>query len=709
MNALFNHDETVGVKNRRIVCGVLWVTLGFLAAGCVGEASRTELQANKAEQRLTSCVTFKRTSSGAVADSMISDPPRAQNYGSGPILRVGGKDESLLNYDLSSIPSAAVISRATLTLYANGSAGTNPINIHRVTSAWTETAVTFTNFGQQFSPTVSATIQPSSPNAFKSADVTELVTSWVTGALTNYGMLLETAGNQKTIFVSSDADATAQRPALEVCYSIVVDHCASSPCQHGSCVNDESGYTCVCEPGWDGTTCETNMHECNQQPCQNDGSCTNIPNGYVCTCAAGYAGVNCETLIDNCAVGPCQNEGVCTNGVNSYACSCLPGFVGTNCETEIDECDGSPCVNGTCQDLVNGYLCDCAFGYTGANCEVNVDECVDNRCVNGSTCVDGIGEYTCACLPDYTGSYCETNINDCAGNPCFNGGACVDGVNSYSCQCLTGYAGQYCETDINDCVPNPCENGGSCIDGVAGHTCSCIVGTSGPNCETAIVPPVTNGLLAHYNARVPASVAIASGSVSAWNDLSGHNYHLYPAGSGPVYSSMLLGTRPGLDFSFGDRLVADSVPLSSNVSVFVAFQQRSPGQWGPIMHHGDRDSDWSLEQSGFDYPNTSVLHWQSVNDNYNCELTFAANTNYVAVGRIDGTTRTFYAYNSSANTATSTSGNSISPGYKTIYVGTSNIMEASNAYIGEIVYYNRALNDTERDLVVAYLRTQWGI
>ena len=46
-------------------------------------------------------------------------------------------------------------------------------------------------------------------------------------------------------------------------------------------------------------------------------------------------------------------------------------------------------------------------------------------------------------------------------------------------------------------------------------------------------------------------------------------------------------------------------------------------------------------------------------------------------------------------------------GSKQLYVGSSVNTDASNAYIGEIVYYNRALSDGERDSVIAYLRGMW--
>ena len=32
-------------------------------------------------------------------------------------------------------------------------------------------------------------------------------------------------------------------------------------------------YTCACEPGYYGQSCETNVNECNTHPCVNGGSC----------------------------------------------------------------------------------------------------------------------------------------------------------------------------------------------------------------------------------------------------------------------------------------------------------------------------------------------------------------------------------------------------------------------------------------------------
>ncbi|XP_060595177.1 fibropellin-1-like, partial [Ruditapes philippinarum] len=128
-----------------------------------------------------------------------------------------------------------------------------------------------------------------------------------------------------------------------------------------------------------------------------------------CTCVAGYTGTNCETDIDDCNPNPCQNGAACTDGVDSYTCTCVAGYTGTNCETDIDDCNPNPCQNGAaCTDGVDSYTCTCVAGYTGTNCETDIDDCNPNPCQNGATCTDGVDSYTCTCVAGYTGTNCET-------------------------------------------------------------------------------------------------------------------------------------------------------------------------------------------------------------------------------------------------------------------------------------------------------------
>ena len=50
---------------------------------------------------------------------------------------------------------------------------------------------------------------------------------------------------------------------------------------------------------------------------------------------------------------------------------------------------------------------------------------------------------------------------------------------------------------------------------------------------------------------------------------------------------------------------------------------------------------------------------------------------------------------------------SITGGSKTLYVGTSDVAEASNGMIGEILYYSTALSDSALSVAAGYLRNKW--
>jgi len=222
-------------------------------------------------------------------------------------------------------------------------------------------------------------------------------------------------------------------------------------------------------------------------------------------------------------------------------------------------------------------------------------------------------------------------------------------------------------------------------------------------------PPITMGLLAHYNARAFSSIVKdGTNRVSTWRDLSGQGVNLGVSGSAPLYVPSLIGSRPGLDFGGGAGLFGANLPLSSEVTVFAVIQHRTPGQWGPIAHHGSRDGDWSLEHAGFD-PSTT-LHFQSSNDNTGAELVLESGANYILTGRIEGTTRYFSATSADgATVSTSATGVSIVPGNKSFYVGRSEAAEPSNAYVGELLYFDRPLVDPERDMVIEYLEHSWRL
>ena len=160
--------------------------------------------------------------------------------------------------------------------------------------------------------------------------------------------------------------------------------------------------------------------------CQNGGA----PNAAcsICECLPGFNESSCQTDIDECLQNPCQNGGNCSDDINSFICLCQPGFTGSTCGNDIDDCSPNPCQNGgNCTDGLNYFTCTCPPGFTGSSCETNIDECSPNPCQNGGNCIDGISSFACQCLPEYTGSSCQDNADDCSLTVCENGGtSCIN-------------------------------------------------------------------------------------------------------------------------------------------------------------------------------------------------------------------------------------------------------------------------------------------
>lgn len=467
------------------------VTLACFVLACDESAPREEQSIGQKTAPLDRTLVIQRGTYGTVADTFISARAQRQNNGDKRVLRVTPKKEALLRFDLSSIPASAVIKSAKLTLFINGQdededdcephdRRTPPITIHRVTRAWSEQSVTYDSFDQRFDSRVAASLRVSSQSAFKTVDVKSLVETWVSGHKPNHGLLLQTEGQTRVIFVSSDQPTVSQRPRLEVVYAVPDNHCAPNPCQNGgSCTNELDGFTCTCQPGWQGPVCDQVIDRCAPNPCLNEGVCNQVGDQTFCVCASGWAGPTCEINRDDCTPNPCRNGGSCTDGIDSYSCECLPGFEGDNCEIDIDDCTGAPCQNeGLCVDGANRYTCQCATGFAGPHCEINIDDCVGHGCLNGATCIDGIAGYTCQCAPGFDGLFCAYNTNDCIDAPCLNGGTCIDAVESYLCICAPGYAGPNCQWDIDDCGPTRCQNG-RCVDGVNSYECVCDPGYGG--------------------------------------------------------------------------------------------------------------------------------------------------------------------------------------------------------------------------------------
>src|SRR5262249_52467911 len=166
--------------NRAILVAVVGVF------GC-GNSSRTG-SAESADTQET-CVTIQRGTGGTVADAFIKSNVMRHNFGARPHLRVSKRDESLIRFDLSAIPSGVAITRASLKLVANGERGEGTTEVHRALAAWDESTVTYRSFQQAYARDIVGAFVAESKNTLKTVDLTSLVTAWTSGT-PNYGVLL---------------------------------------------------------------------------------------------------------------------------------------------------------------------------------------------------------------------------------------------------------------------------------------------------------------------------------------------------------------------------------------------------------------------------------------------------------------------------------------------------------------------------------------
>jgi len=493
----------------------------------------------------------------------------------------------------------------------------------------------------------------------------------------------------------------------------------------------------------DNSNCGSCGTKCGAGEVCSAGKCATSCASTLTTCGGGDAGAarcantktdneNCGACDKKCAAGEACTDGACKLTCASGLTTCGGGDAGaaycakvdndnSNCGACGVKCGaGEVCSAGKCATSCASTLTTCGGGDAGAarcvNTKTDNENCgaCDKKCAAGEACTAGACTLTCATgmtVCTGTPSYCANLVTDNAncgtcGTKCAAGQSCSDSSCKPTCAAGLVACGGTCidpKTSVTNCGATTGCGAGS---GSAGKACaaseSCFAGAC-----TAIELPVTAGLVARYSALRSASIVTSGTAVTTWRDLSGFGRDL-SQNTAPTRLASCINTRPCVDFSAGGGLVSAGFPLTTEMTVFVVAQHRTPGNWGPFAHHGSRDNDWSMENNAFKTAN--VIHFQSVNDNAGVELTLVKDTNYVLAGRITGTTRYFSATSTAAGTvSTSGTGNSISVGSKPLYVGRSEINEVSNAYIGEIIYYNRPLTDAERDAVLAYLRTVWGI
>jgi hypothetical protein len=170
------------------------------------------------------CVTFRRDLGSAVQNQTILALTPDSNFGASPLMQAGiqrGTEQyALVRFGIGAIPASARVTSAEVKLRENWTNGPGmTINVHRITTAWSEPTVTYNNFGNAFDASIATSFLSGDGTTLDTfALPTSLVQAWVSGTAPNDGFLLETQTGRIDFNTSEAGGGAGSEPELDVCY-----------------------------------------------------------------------------------------------------------------------------------------------------------------------------------------------------------------------------------------------------------------------------------------------------------------------------------------------------------------------------------------------------------------------------------------------------------------------------------------------------------
>ncbi len=521
------------------------------------------------------------------------------------------------------------------------------------------------------------------------------------------------------------------------------------PTADESCTGHCGGFApsgCACTPGCaaDGTCCVDVgacgcMPDCSGKSCGDDGcggSCGSCGLGTIC--ATGQ----CK-IIGLCDDALCNGHGKCN--VAGDACVCQPTFVGAFCDacaadligypscvppcTDVTQCDdASACTLDLCSPVSgclhiaiscdDGNLCtsDACAPATGcsytpsaaASCEDD-DACTGTGSCSGSTCVGG-SAVNCddgnACSLDS----CAAKVGCVHTNtdaPCDDGDACssVSACVNLACTSLGGVNcddGNPCTQDLCDSQTAQCSHpasvaGTPCDDDDGCTTSDTCDGLGGCTSGTKVCAlTVTSGIVAHFSAAQLNSLAFGEDKmVQTWQDQSGQGHDLaaWDAANAPILTSQAIHGRRGVRMTGAAGLQSQAFGYPSAVSVFAVLCTESTGFLNLVAAQGIA-SGWQIGGTA----NSVSL----ATDNSGLEASIQPGGCRVIAARVGGGKADLLSIDAVSTGDTNSA--TLAPGTEPLRVGTN----GGAFLLGELLIYDHALTDAERDSVATYLRAAWG-
>jgi hypothetical protein len=154
-------------------------------------------------------------------DAFTNSASPSTNYGANVLLDVNGnKQTTYVQFDLSSIPSGANVSQATLKVYVNAVNKAGSFNVNYINGTWAESTITHNTAPALGAAVVSnISLATTDKNQYILMDITPALQAWLNGSQSNDGIALVANGTFHASFDSKENTTTSHPPELDVVIS----------------------------------------------------------------------------------------------------------------------------------------------------------------------------------------------------------------------------------------------------------------------------------------------------------------------------------------------------------------------------------------------------------------------------------------------------------------------------------------------------------
>ena len=155
------------------------------------------------------------------ADANTNSTFPTTKYGANQLLHVNGATQiTYIQFDLSSIPASASVSKATLKLFVEAAPTAGSFNVDYVNGLWVESTISYSLAPALGSTIVSSVpVTPANKSQYILIDITPAVVAWLNASVANDGVALVANGALNVTFDSKENAATSHPPELDIVFT----------------------------------------------------------------------------------------------------------------------------------------------------------------------------------------------------------------------------------------------------------------------------------------------------------------------------------------------------------------------------------------------------------------------------------------------------------------------------------------------------------